>query len=699
MAADQIVVPALGRPFTLGMLYDARKEQIFPGVTIWDEENLQAMTKKCDQHSSDFQITKFNSLEEKTSLLDMNASIKASFMGGLIDVEGSAKFLNDRKQSFHQSRVTFQYNATTIFEQLMLSAADIRKNQQLSNLVRSSATHLVTGILHGATAFFVFDSEASDVSSVQDLEGSMQAVIKLIPSFNVEGKVDIKLTDSEKSVCDKMTCKFYGDFLLESNPATFEEAVKSYTDLPKLLIDKKENGVPVKVWMMPLQNLTPSAARVMADISPDTVGKIQDALEAMDQLKIRCNKCLEDRYHFPSIHEKLNSFKHSCDENITKIQDMLAENIPPIRAGEKPEEELLKLTDDKEKPPFNIKELKERMKNIEREVVVIRSCEEMMKEAKIITSTAELDEEIFNPEVDEVLCFVFTSLETKDSPPKENKPAWYYDNKLIAKAREKARMLGDLARALKSSSRYRCVVAEISDPQHEGATIYHYRQNELLSKDFNKPEVPDVEKITARRDLIWYATELTLDPDTAHPNVTLQGKTATHGNEPQPYPDLPQRFDQNFQVFCKEKLDGQHYWEVEWSLDNTANVGAAVCYGSMKRKGFSEATTIGANAESWIFGYLYRDSGEVRIASFFRNHENKLENIDVPMTGCPRVGFFLDWIKGSLSIYIVTGEQLSHIYTFKETTFSEAVYPALEVWNENNFAQNKTRGRQAEEEK
>lgn len=31
MAADQITMPALGRPFSLGMLYDARKDELHTG--------------------------------------------------------------------------------------------------------------------------------------------------------------------------------------------------------------------------------------------------------------------------------------------------------------------------------------------------------------------------------------------------------------------------------------------------------------------------------------------------------------------------------------------------------------------------------------------------------------------------------------------------------------------------------------------
>lgn len=39
-------------------------------------------------------------MEEKSHSLDVNASLKASLMGGLIKVGGSAKYLNDQKKPF-----------------------------------------------------------------------------------------------------------------------------------------------------------------------------------------------------------------------------------------------------------------------------------------------------------------------------------------------------------------------------------------------------------------------------------------------------------------------------------------------------------------------------------------------------------------------------------------------------------------------
>ena len=42
MASDHMTVAALGRPFTLGMLYDARKDELIPGKT-WHKYNIYTL--------------------------------------------------------------------------------------------------------------------------------------------------------------------------------------------------------------------------------------------------------------------------------------------------------------------------------------------------------------------------------------------------------------------------------------------------------------------------------------------------------------------------------------------------------------------------------------------------------------------------------------------------------------------------------
>ncbi|XP_049892831.1 neoverrucotoxin subunit beta-like [Epinephelus moara] len=518
MASDQITVAALGRPFTLGMLYDARKDELIPGITLWEEKTLEEHTTENLQHSSNFDISASDSIESKSSLLDIEASLSASFLSGLVQVGGSAKYLNDEKKFKNQSRVTGRFKATTNFKQLSVNHLGTMKTQDMDVIKKGMATHVVTGIQYGANAVFVFDSEKLQDNSVQDIQGSMEAVIKKIPSFDVKGRVDIKLTDEEKTLTNKFSCKFYGDFILDSNPVTFKDAVKTYVQLPQLLGKNGENSVPVKVWLMPLKNLDLEAADLMCDISVGLVWKAQDALEDLREMRMRCNDSLEDRVveNFPQIQEGLRTFQKLCGYYESNLQQTMAKKLPAIREGKEDESSVAQLFEDRDKSPFSHEKLSKWLVHKEREINIIRSSLDIMKGTKIVPDQSELDREVLTPGVDDALCFVFTSLGSIDpcldvltnylnSPELSftNEDPWYFSRDVFIRMREKAKDFHDLAKAQKNNKRFRFLVAAIANEKYTGATIYHYKEGILATEDFLKPELPEVETITDRRDLIW----------------------------------------------------------------------------------------------------------------------------------------------------------------------------------------------------
>ncbi|TDG97680.1 hypothetical protein EPR50_G00210300 [Perca flavescens] len=520
MASDNKNVAALGRPFTLGMLYDARRDELIPGLTLWDDTSLQGKITESSQRTSAFEISTSDSTESKCHLLDVDASLKASFLCGLIEVGGSAKYLNDQKKFHNQSRVTCQYKTTTNFKQLMIDFLTM-ETQQKDVIEKSSATHVVTGITYGANAFFVFDSDKLEASTVQDIQGRMHAVIKKIPCFDnkkVEGEAKLQLTDKEKDLTKKFSCKFYGDLILESNPATFEDAVKTYVQLPKLLGEKGEKAVPVKVWLMPLKNLDAEAAELTREISDGLVMKAQDNLEDLREMGMKYYDSLEDKVveNFPVIKEELSTLQKLCGNYACKLQQALAKNLPSIREGKEDESSLKQLFEDREKSPFSQEKLTKWLDRKEREINIIRSCVDTMEGIKIIQNQSELDRQVLTPGVEDVLCFVFTSVERGDTDldvmadylgveklGSTIEDPWFYSADVFSNMREKANAFHNFAEAQKNNSQFRFLIAAIANKNYTGATIYHYKNGNLVSEDVSNLELPPVENITDRRDLIW----------------------------------------------------------------------------------------------------------------------------------------------------------------------------------------------------
>ncbi|XP_045072721.1 protein NLRC3-like [Coregonus clupeaformis] len=167
-----------------------------------------------------------------------------------------------------------------------------------------------------------------------------------------------------------------------------------------------------------------------------------------------------------------------------------------------------------------------------------------------------------------------------------------------------------------------------------------------------------------------YACHLTLDPNTANPNLMLSegNRKVTRVEEKQHYEDHPDRFDQHSQVLCREVLSGcRYYWEVERDGD-WADIG--VVYKGMKRKGEKEDSWIGLNRKSWCL--VCSDSGD----DFY--HAG-VRSITIPGPVSNRVGVYLDWPAGTLSFYSVSSSgTLTHLYT-EHTTFTEPLYPGFGV--------------------
>ncbi|XP_052402589.1 NLR family CARD domain-containing protein 3 isoform X11 [Carassius gibelio] len=171
-----------------------------------------------------------------------------------------------------------------------------------------------------------------------------------------------------------------------------------------------------------------------------------------------------------------------------------------------------------------------------------------------------------------------------------------------------------------------------------------------------------------RPGLRKYACDLTLDPNTAHTQLTLSegNRKAKHIQDHQQYPDRPERFEQHEQVLSQKSLTGRCYWEVEWS--GWAYI--AVTYKGINRKGGSESW-FGYNDKSWSL-YCTED----RYSAW---HDNKKTDIPAPSSS-NRVGVYVDETAGTLSYFSISDTHtLTHLHTFN-TTFTEPLYAGFRVF-------------------
>ncbi|XP_060771648.1 E3 ubiquitin-protein ligase TRIM39-like [Neoarius graeffei] len=179
---------------------------------------------------------------------------------------------------------------------------------------------------------------------------------------------------------------------------------------------------------------------------------------------------------------------------------------------------------------------------------------------------------------------------------------------------------------------------------------------ETLSEEMEK-----VEEINLKR-IQQYAVDVTLDPDTAHPELILSddGKQVKHGDKRQNLPDNPERFDRCVCVLGKEGFSsGRFYYEVQVRGKTEWDLGVA--RESINRKG---DLTVSPKDGYW---------------SVWLRNETEYEALDSPsvprsLKQAPqKVGVFVDYEEGLISFYDVDAK--SHIYSFTGQNFTEKLYP------------------------
>ncbi|XP_070600295.1 uncharacterized protein [Erythrolamprus reginae] len=509
---NAIEIPALGRPFQLGMLYDCRNDSLIPGVTLWDYSSLQKDLTIKPQPKTESEIIASDSIDDKASALDISASLKASFLGGLIEVGGSAKYLRDTKKSKQQARVTVQYKTTTKYEQLTMSHLGIQNVSYPAVFDHGTATHVVTAILYGAQAFFVFDREVSSTETVQNIQGGLQIAIKCV--ISITGEAEVKMTEKDKENAMKFSCKFHGDFSLEKNPVTFQDAMKVYETLPKLLGEDGEKAVPMKVWLYPLTKLDTKAAKMVREISLTLIFDAEKTLEGLNEIQMQSNDLMKNPIcdTFPEIKMKIQQFKDLCKQHRQIFQKKLAGLLPSIRGGGHAEGTLVDILMSINQSPFNSQRLHEFLVTKKREMNFIKSYLTILNDLEVISSQNKVDEIVLNPQNRYVVSFMFTSLYKKEpfllslqdwlqeqflqesvkstNSGQEEDMAWFEDKEWTRNARQAANSIKGFFSINQSNKNVCFLVASLTDVDTPGASTYLYEDGELVSKNFELPLKP-----------------------------------------------------------------------------------------------------------------------------------------------------------------------------------------------------------------
>ena len=499
-----IPMVTLGRPFHLGMLYDIRSDRIITGATLWDPQNLANNTDTRKQPYTGFEVIAEDSTQTKAHALGIEASLKLSLIGGLINIEGSAKYANDYQKTNKEARLTLKYSTTTHFQQLTMKHLG-KGNLNHPDLHDADlATHVVTGVLYGAEAFFVFDRSFSDSESKKEVSGKLKVMIDKIPQFGVEAEASLNLTAKEKDFVDSLNCKFYGDFRLNENPSTFSEAIRMYRRLPLLLGDNNENAVPKKVWLYPLHLLDNKAMRIVRDISSQLIDYSILVIEKLRSFQVKATDLSKSDIfkHFTFIPKQLLDFSMRLSEFQRDLKEKIVVYLPKLRGNTGVEESVLfNLFKEVDSSPFNERTLESWLTEKRKEIALLTTLvENFVNDENVNIMIEAPNQKIADIRHDYIFYLSLRFIEENDPQlidmhtyrydksnfsslnSVENRTKWFEDLHSIAKIRKNLRQFIEFAKANNVRN------GKIKFMIYEEYSVDHIKSTELILYDDGVPK-------------------------------------------------------------------------------------------------------------------------------------------------------------------------------------------------------------------
>jgi hypothetical protein len=236
------------------MLYDATTDRLLQGFGLL--ENPVITTQ--DHPFSSMSYSTDQSFKDKASNLDINGSLNLSILSGLVQVQGSGKYLTEAKETSGKNVITLLFKGQTKVEKLVIPRSFEDQSHHFCKL-RNHATHVVTSVTYGGNAICVFEEEASLSLDTSQVLGSFQAgfdekvkkVTSNLVDVSVESKGDFKQVERQALAKVGFSCfgDFYSDKLVPSNLADALDFIK---ELPVLI---KMTSVPIMATLCPLEVL------------------------------------------------------------------------------------------------------------------------------------------------------------------------------------------------------------------------------------------------------------------------------------------------------------------------------------------------------------------------------------------------------------------------------------------------------------
>ena len=329
-AFKSIKRPALGTVASIGTLYDARIDAFIP-VSLMRTAPPAAAVTTMDIHKSDVRFSNTETYNERFQIMGINAELSASVLAGLVNVEGSGRYLLDKKQSDLVMQASLHYGITTVQESLNLFHNDIRECLAFTKISADLATHVVVETIWGAHSIVTAKRVVTEREDREKVEGEFSASFGKLKVFSVGGSGRLETNTSEEEYAKSFEITVYGDVVANDGlcPVDFPTALKFLSNVPKYVSTANHGkGKPIMYTLLPLSFLKPfyqieiTSEIILKELSVDCLDKFVQLFDDLRTSQEILNGC----YAFLQAHSFCVPEEHivAIDAQLKKMRTIEA---------------------------------------------------------------------------------------------------------------------------------------------------------------------------------------------------------------------------------------------------------------------------------------------------------------------------------------------------------------------------------------
>jgi hypothetical protein len=141
MSSNTLRRPALGQTAALGTLYDARSDK-FLSQSLLRGTLPESAANSVNINKIDMAYSSNDTFKEKFNKMGINTELGSSFLAGLVDVQGSGRYLAQKRSTFPTAHLALHYIITTKEEKLNFASGSTSDYLDFDRLETGLATHV-----------------------------------------------------------------------------------------------------------------------------------------------------------------------------------------------------------------------------------------------------------------------------------------------------------------------------------------------------------------------------------------------------------------------------------------------------------------------------------------------------------------------------------------------------------------------------